>query len=70
MNESSLVKLTGLWKNKTKEGKQYLKGKISPTSSLLILSNQKKVKENDPDYVAFITPVIAKKRREEKEEDL
>ncbi len=30
------IKLTGLWKGKSKSGETYLSGKVSPTSRLII----------------------------------
>ena len=69
MNEpasSNLVRLTGLWKSESKSGSQYLSGSISASSKLLILPNQRKEKDSDPDYIAFMAPNEKKepKRRE------
>lgn len=55
--ESDKIKLTGLWKNKSKSGETYLTGRISPTSKLLILPNTFKKTDKDPDFMAYLTPV-------------
>ena len=59
MNEpasSNLVRLTGLWKNESKAGSTYLTGSISASSRLLILPNERKEKDTDPDFIAFMAP--------------
>jgi len=53
-NDTGLVRLTGLWKEGTEAGDEYLVGSISPTSKLLIFVNREKAKPADPDYVAYI----------------
>lgn len=53
-SDSGLVRLTGLWKEETESGDEYLVGSISPSSRLLIFVNRDKVKDSDPDYVAYI----------------
>jgi hypothetical protein len=50
------VKLTGLWKSKTKDGKPMLSGTINASTRLLILSFDRKCNEKDPDYFAFVVP--------------
>lgn len=52
---SGLVRLTGLWKETTQAGDEYLSGGISPSSRLLVFVNLKR-KASDPDYVAYIGP--------------
>ena len=42
------TKLTGLWKNKTKDGKTYLSGDLG-TVKMLVLPNDQKRNEKDPD---------------------
>ncbi|MBN1566242.1 MAG: hypothetical protein JXA73_00220 [Acidobacteria bacterium] len=49
------VKLCGLWKNKTKEGKPYLSGKLG-SAKLLIFQNERKQAANHPDYTVFLVP--------------
>lgn len=54
--ESTLVRLTGLWKNKSKAGTNYLAGSLSASSRLLILPNTHKRQDSDPDFIAYLTP--------------
>lgn len=62
MKEKGLVRLTGLWQGHTDEGDYYLAGSISPSSRLLIFVNQK-VREGDPDFVAYIAPPVEKDKK-------
>ncbi len=64
MEEKTMVRLTGLWKNTSKTGEQYLAGGLTHTSRLLIFKNHKTT-ENAPDYVAFVAP---KERKENQEQ--
>jgi hypothetical protein len=57
MNDTNAkIKLTGLWKQESKDGESYLAGKISPSMRLMIFPNQFKKTDADPDYVAYMTP--------------
>jgi hypothetical protein len=49
------TKLTGLWKNTSKAGKTYLAGNLG-VARLLILQNDHKEKESDPDYTLWAVP--------------
>lgn len=49
------TRLTGVWKNKTKDGKTYLSGNLG-LSRLLILPNDFKRTEKDPDFNVFVCP--------------
>jgi len=62
--ESSLIRLTGLWKNESKTGATYLVGKLSPSSKILILPNTHKQQASEPDYIAFLAPQLEKKDKE------
>lgn len=46
--DDDMIKLTGLWKNKSKDGKPYLAGSIG-NLRLLVFPNDK-MKDTDPDY--------------------
>ena len=48
------IKLTGLWKEKSKDGKDYLSGTMMPGAELLIFPNGFKQKPNEPDYIAYL----------------
>lgn len=53
---SEMIKLTGLWKQKDKEGKGYLAGTINPISKLMVLPNTyKKEGDKSPDYFVYLT---------------
>lgn len=60
MTDFNLIRLTGLWKGQTKAGGTMLSGSFSPSSKLIILPNNKKEKESDPDYIAFLAPAEKK----------
>ncbi|MDQ7822051.1 MAG: hypothetical protein RDV48_04570 [Candidatus Eremiobacteraeota bacterium] len=60
---SELVKLTGLWKNTTKNGDPILSGYLG-AAKVLILKNRDKQGEKDHDYILFITPAPPKKPKE------
>ena len=62
------VKLTGLWKNQSKNGKSYLAGNLGPMARLLVFPNEFKKAENDPDYQAILVP--REKKNGEEEEDV
>ena len=52
-----MVKLTGVWKAKDKQGNTYLSGSLTPVSNLVIMPNTfKKEGERSPDYYAYIAP--------------
>lgn len=48
-----MVKLSGLWKPKN-EGKIVLSGKLGFNGVFLIMKNEYKEKENDPDYILWL----------------
>ncbi len=52
-NGKSWIKLTGLWKNKTKNGDAMLSGNLGG-ARIVILKNSYKKAENHPDYNLFI----------------
>ena len=53
------VKLTGLWKNKTKDGKTYLSGTLGG-ARVMVFPNDFKRKETDPDYNVVLSPAKEK----------
>ncbi len=52
-----MIALGGLWKNKSKAGRNYLSGKLSPTVKIMIFANGFKETENQPDYQMYLAPV-------------
>lgn len=57
------AKLTGLWKNKGKDGKTYLSGSLG-LSKLMVYPNDYKKGERDPDYVAYLVQPDRKEKQE------
>lgn len=49
------TKLTGLWKNRDKNGKTYLSGNLG-LARLLVLPNDFKKGDKDPDYTVLLVP--------------
>lgn len=72
--DSKLINLTGLWKNKTKDGITYLSGNLSPRAKIMIFENKKKTQPSDPDYTVCLAPIdkkaIEKKDEKQGEEDI
>ena len=62
--KSDMVRLGGLWKNETKDGKTYLSGTFGG-ARLMIFPNGFKEKDNDPDYVVTIAQSQSKKDKAE-----
>jgi len=51
------TKLTGLWKNKSKnKGTTYLAGNLGPLARVIILPNDFKKGDNEPDYNMWLVP--------------
>ena len=69
-NSNNLVKLTGLWKQKSKkDGSQYLSGNLTPTATMIVLPNTKKKSDKEPDYIAFVSAHQAKAKQQPEEDD-
>ena len=50
------IRLTGLWLHKTKDGRQYMAGRLGE-GRLLVLSNRAhKQNAKDPDYLLVLSP--------------
>jgi hypothetical protein len=65
------VKIGGLWKSKTKNGKQYLSGSIGYDAMIEIWPNTKREGmegAKDPDYQIFIVPRFKKPTSEHTDE--
>jgi hypothetical protein len=50
------LRLSGLWIGKTKSGEVYFSGSLNSSIKLLVFKNSYKQGDNDPDYVAYLTP--------------
>jgi hypothetical protein len=60
-NNTNLLKIAGLYKAKRKkDGKTYLTGKLNYQSRLLVLPNDKKAADNEPDFNVFLVPIEEK----------
>ena len=62
---ADMIKLGGMWKNKTKDGKTYLSGYLGD-AKLLVFPNSFKLPDNEadakkPDYILY---VAAKEKKE------
>lgn len=58
---SEMFKLCGLWKNMSKDGKQYLAGYLGGAKMMIFQNNQKEG-EKDYDYHVFLTEAPKKKK--------
>lgn len=68
-----MIRVTGLWVNKSKDGVSYFQGKLTPTLNILIFKNTKKRPgTKDPDYNLCFAPVEQQESSEPKtdEDDL
>ncbi|MBA7631746.1 hypothetical protein ES703_39281 [subsurface metagenome] len=63
-NQKDLIRLCGLWKSETSEGKAYYYGSLSYSTNLLLFTNDYKESPDDkkPDLILYIG------KREKKEQ--
>ena len=54
MSFGELVRVGGVWKNKTKSGSSYLAGQLGGYARMVVMPNKDKAKESDPDYIVFV----------------
>ncbi len=52
---SEMIKVSALWKQKTKAGEDFLNGKLGD-AKLLIFKNKHKKSEKHPDYIVYLAP--------------
>jgi hypothetical protein len=62
---SEKIRVTGLWKNTSKNGGTYLKGSLSPVTPVLIMPNDYKKGEKDPDFFLYFTENQRKEKPQE-----
>lgn len=57
-DNGDLIKITGLWKRKSRNGGTYLRGNINQSCALMIFPTKKdgSAGSNGPDYVAYYCP--------------
>ncbi len=53
---SDMIKLTGLWKGKDKNGNTYLSGGLNGITQLTVMPNTYKKNPKEPDYWLYIRP--------------
>jgi hypothetical protein len=53
---AEMMKVTGLWANKAKDGKTYLSGRLGDVK-ILIFPNNFKEAENQPSHIMYYAPV-------------
>lgn len=58
---SEMVRLTGLWKNKSGKGTDYLGGKLGAANILIFKNTKKNPGSKEPDYIMY---AAAPQRRE------
>lgn len=63
---NGMVKLSGLWKGKDKDGNTMLTGNLSKISRVVILANTYKKGDQDPDFFLYTAPVQEKKDQKPK----
>lgn len=62
-----MIKVTGLWKEKDKNGNTYLSGNLNAISRMVIMPNTFKKGEKDPDYFCYVKQ--NEKQKENKPKD-
>jgi len=68
--KADLIRLTGLWKSKDKNGNTYLSGNLTGITSLMVMPNTFKKKETEPDYIVYLKASDKKQRQASKGEEL
>ena len=68
--KDDMIRLTGLWKNKDKNGNTYLSGNLTGIASLMVMPNTFKKKETEPDYIVYLKASDKKQRQTSKGEEL
>lgn len=56
MAESNLVEMCALWKQESKSGDTYLSGSLNKNTKVLVLKNNFKSKDSEPDYRVYFAP--------------
>jgi len=71
--KDGLIKLTGLWERKSKDGKVYYSGNLSTTAKVLLFKNDNKKNDRGPDLALYLAPLGKRLQLEkpvEHEEDI
>lgn len=68
--DNKMIKISGLWKNDSKTGSQYLSGNVNGNCRYLILPNSyKKDGSNEPDFVLYMTEAFTKNNKSKPNND-
>lgn len=51
-----MMKVAGLWKKASKSGDEYWAGTLSPTVRIMVMRNNRKSKDSEPDYHVLLAP--------------
>ena len=70
-NQKGMIKLCGLWKSQTNEGKVYYSGGLSYSTNLLLFPNAYKESPDDkkPDLILYLARKEKKEKPEKREPD-
>lgn len=66
MNSLDLIKVSGLWEEKDKNGETYLRGNLSPFVKVLIFKNHRKTDDKSPDYFLYFSQIQKKPENTDK----
>jgi hypothetical protein len=53
---NGMIKLTGLWERRNRDGDPRMMGRLSPFCRVVVLKNTRKRKDEDPDWILFLAP--------------
>ncbi|NLI08451.1 MAG: hypothetical protein GX457_15370 [Thermotogaceae bacterium] len=68
--KDDMIRLTGLWKSKDKNGNTYLSGNLTGITSLMVMPNTFKKKDSEPDYIVYLKASEKRQRQAGKGEEL
>lgn len=54
--DNNMIKLTGLWINKSGGGETYMGGNLGASRLLMFKNSYKKPDNKEPDYILYIAP--------------
>jgi hypothetical protein len=60
-----MIRLCGLWKNKSEKSGTYLSGRLGNNAKVLVFQNKHKKTDKDPDYVLCIAPFVTDGQQKE-----
>lgn len=54
--KDQMLRLSGLWREKSPDGRSYLSGSLNKGVRLMVFPNDRKQNETDPDYYLCLAP--------------